>query len=337
MCYSNRDRMLPEGELDALLELFQHHSRRLALLTIAVLVILMSLSVAHTVLFFIDNLAGDGLAVAPSAPSRSATTPSNVNLSQLNLFGAAAAPATPTNVDAPETNLNLELDGVFTAADPDDSSAIIAESGKSGILYQIGDRLPGNAVLNAVFDDHILIKRGDRFEKLMFSDSTTQQPFKLGTPTAANASRGSLIRSIGGLPSNRLQEIRDRIEQRSEQISSSRSEQQSPGASIRDYVDDYREQIKSDPNAVLDKLGVAPVNQGEADGYRIGGNVPQQFLSQAGLQQGDVILSVNGTPVGVAMNDRNLVDQAMAAGRVRVEVQRGSRKFFLTVPIPKQN
>ncbi|MBD3646188.1 MAG: hypothetical protein HUJ31_01785 [Pseudomonadales bacterium] len=54
------------------------------------------------------------------------------------------------------------------------------------------------------------------------------------------------------------------------------------------------------------------------------------------MQQGDVILSVNGSPVGNVANDRGLVDQALAAGRVRVEIQRGSRRFFLTVPIPRE-
>jgi hypothetical protein len=34
------------------------------------------------------------------------------------------------------------------------------------------------------------------------------------------------------------------------------------------------------------------------------------------------------------MNDARLIDQARAAGRVRVEVERGGRRFFLTIPIP---
>jgi hypothetical protein len=34
------------------------------------------------------------------------------------------------------------------------------------------------------------------------------------------------------------------------------------------------------------------------------------------------------------MNDARLVDQARSAGRVRVEVERGGRRFFLTIPIP---
>ena len=50
--------------------------------------------------------------------------------------------------------------------------------------------------------------------------------------------------------------------------------------------------------------------------------------------RGDVILSVNGQPVGNMSNDQALIDQVMAQKRVRVGVQRKQRKFYLTVPIP---
>ena len=49
-----------------------------------------------------------------------------------------------------------------------------------------------------------------------------------------------------------------------------------------------------------------------------------------------MILSVNGTPVGDVRSDSALIDQAMEQRRVRVEIQRDDRRFFLTVPIPEQ-
>ena len=59
------------------------------------------------------------------------------------------------------------------------------------------------------------------------------------------------------------------------------------------------------------------------------------MIRQAGLQPGDVVLSVNGKAVGVASSDGALIDQVMNSSRVRAEVQRGNRRFFLTVPVPK--
>ena len=73
---------------------------------------------------------------------------------------------------------------------------------------------------------------------------------------------------------------------------------------------------------------------GEAQGYRIGNEVASDVLTRAGLMRGDVILSVNGQPVGNMSNDQALIDQVMAQKRVRVGVQRKQRKFYLTVPIP---
>ena len=81
---------------------------------------------------------------------------------------------------------------------------------------------------------------------------------------------------------------------------------------------------------------MTPVEEDEAKGYQLGNSTSNPLLQQTGLQPGDVILTVNGKPVGVAMNDSALVEQALEEKVVRVEVQRDSRKFFLTVPIPQE-
>jgi general secretion pathway protein C len=73
----------------------------------------------------------------------------------------------------------------------------------------------------------------------------------------------------------------------------------------------------------------------KASGYKISNQISQTGLRQAGLKQGDVILSVNGQPVGNIANDRSMIDQVVAAKRVRVEVQRDTRRFFVTIPIPQ--
>ena len=106
-----------------------------------------------------------------SQPSRAANknpAPIKLNQATLNLFGESGKAQVKEVVAAPETRLNLELQGVFTNNNPDLSSAIIAERGKNGELFGIGDRVPGNAFLHAVEQNHVLIKRGTRLEKLLF-------------------------------------------------------------------------------------------------------------------------------------------------------------------------
>lgn len=313
--------------LETFINLWQQHQHRLATVTCVVLVVLMMAGLVQTTLFVLDNL--DPVAVVParSLQEQPAKTENSIDLSALSLFGKAQKQApTPKAVDAPETKLNLELHGVFTSEDTRNSAAIIGQSNKSD-LYQIGDRISGNAVLDAVFEDHILIRRGSRLEKLMFSEASMRAP----TPTTTNSAPTQRSTSQNGTNTStddRLSQVRQRIQDRRDR----RPVASSPGKSLRQYVEDNRETITQNPMQTLSNLGVSPMEEGAAKGYKIDASNP--LMSQAGLKSGDVILSVNGKAVGVAMNDSALVDQALRQKRVRVEVQRDSRRFFLTVPIP---
>jgi general secretion pathway protein C len=312
--------------LETFINLWQQHQHRLATVTCVILVVLMMAGLVQTTLFVLDNL--DPAATVPErslAPAQPAKAKDRINLSQLSLFGKAEKRApSPKVVDAPETKLNLELHGVFTSEDTQNSAAIIGQNNKSD-LYQIGDRISGNAVLDAVFEDHILIRRGSRLEKLMFSEASMRAPSPSTinrAPTTPSAAQNQTSTD------DRLSQVRQRIQDRRDR----RPTESSPGKSLRQFVEDNRETITQDPVQTLSNLGVSPIEEGSAKGYKIDASNP--LMTQAGLKSGDVILSVNGKAVGVAMNDTALVDQALRQKRVRVEVQRDSRRFFLTVPIP---
>ncbi|MEX1237922.1 MAG: type II secretion system protein N, partial [Pseudomonadales bacterium] len=246
--------------MDEILELATQHSQKLATLVSVIAVILIGLSIANAVLFVIDNI-DDSIALNVDGPVASLRQPGSdrVNLSELKLFGVAEADDEVRVVNAPQTNLNLELQGVFTAADPDDSTAIVAERNKTGELYQIGDRLPGNAILDAVFDDHILIKRGIRLEKLMFSDASVRQQFSSSQNPGSVGTSGP----ASSVPSpTRLQNLRERIEARRATSQPPPTESIASG-NLRDYLTNYRERINEDPQKVLNEIGVAPVTPGE--------------------------------------------------------------------------
>lgn len=313
--------------MDAIVELFHQHSRRLATLTCIVIVVLMSASVARTTWFFVEHMSQTTMTPTPQVQSRQArtSTSKSVDLSALNLFGRVQDQQTQV-VDAPETRLNLELQGVFTEDGRENSTAIVAEGNKPGKLYQIGDRLPGNATLTDVFDNYILIRRGNKVEKLMFEDNAFRNQ-------SAGTSPGTTSREPGGS----VEQVRKRIANRSRSETLERGSSSPPaGDSFRDHLEHYRQRLDDNPDEVMNELGIRSVEKGDTKGYEVGGDVSNVALQRAGLQQGDVILSVNGQPVGDVANDRALVDQAVDAGRVRVEVERGSRRFYLTVPIPEQ-
>lgn len=323
--------------MDSLINIFQRHNRTLATIVSVVIVVLMSLSVANTVLFFLESTSGQGATNLGSGKTdnqnnqRSQQTNSGIdsgnNIASLNLFGQEEVQAAAVTVDAPETKLNLELQGVFNADVAENSTAIVAERNKSGELYRIGDRLPGNAILDSVFADHILIRRGAKLEKLLFSDSKIRQQF---TGVSGNNVTARNQPSAQNSPTTRLQKVRQRIAERKQAARS--NPQNQTKSKVREYVSALQKRISDDPAGLLTELGVSAVESGSNKGYRIGSEASQQALAQAGLQSGDVVLSVNGQPVGNVINDQNLINQAMNSSKVRVEVQRNERRFFVTVP-----
>jgi type II secretory pathway component PulC len=106
-------------------------------------------------------------------------------------------------------------------------------------------------------------------------------------------------------------------------------------ADLRSAIDNFQKRLDENPAELLTELGVDVVETEKGSGYRIGGEVSQTMLRQAGLKQGDVVLSVNGQPASSVANDKKLMDQVMQSERVRVEVQRDERRFYVTVPIPQ--
>jgi|TARA_B110000914_G_scaffold209201_1_gene207327 general secretion pathway protein C len=270
--------------------------------------------VVENVLFYLDaDLAAEVSHSAASVQDSASSIASNgPSLATRQLFGRADDNQQEEVISAPTTRLNLELQGVFLSDVPSTSSAIVAERGKDGKLYLVGDKLPGNSVLHSVESNHILLRRGARLEKLLFI--TKRLNIEASNSATASTSRRP---STQGNPTS------------SRPTQASQSGSPSAGSAILSAV---RDRLQRNPQAVLKEYGLSAVAPGSSQGYKV--DTAHPALNNTGLQPGDRVVSVNGAPLGVAMNDARLIDQARAAGRVRVEVERGGRRFFLTIPIP---
>ena len=307
--------------MDNVLQLFNDYSRKIATATSILLIVLMSLTVANTALFFMETMNSPGIIPDSTPASTSLITQPTFKVSSLELFGRLeSVDIVAQTIDAPETKLNLELQGIFITEDAKFSTAIVAKKGKIGELFAIGDKLPGNAILAAVLEDHVLIRRGTKMEKLLFSDSKFQFVSDEAPENTSSRSGG-----ISGITRSRLGNARNSI--RNTNGSNNKS-------TNNKTLTQYQEKLRNDLHGTLSEAGITPVSIDESNGYKVGADA-QAAVKQAGLQPGDMILSINGRPVGVASNDTALMAQVMASSRVRVEVQRGTRRFFLTVPVPK--
>lgn len=291
-------------------------------------------TLAQTVLFVISGPQSSSAPSDPvrntSQPQRSQTTSINAILSR-NLFGAVDA-SNATTVAAPtvETRLPLELRGVFVGDVPEDSAAIVAQKGKSGELYAIGAVVPGNAELREVHPDHIVLRRAGNLETLTFPEVSSALVANSGDNTASDA--GSLQMTedgSGGAAFNSNDSETDQENGRSARWTPGQGAASTP----REFVDNYRERLDVDPEGTLSDLGIAPVTVDGAEGYRLGNLAQSPYLSQTGLQPGDVVLSVNGQPVGNIQQDRQQIDSILDQGSARLEVQRGTRRFFVTASL----
>lgn len=269
-------------------------------------------TLANNVLFFIAPPEQAG--AANPAARQTARTPDTrpaVSINAIlnrNLFGEAGDTASAdAGLPAVETRLPLELLGVFVADDESESAAIVAQKGKAGLLYTVGEKVPGNAELLEVHADHIVLRRAGNRETLRFPQVASGAPVAVppSQPGPASSGAAPMAEPTAAAP-------------------------ETP----RDYVASYRERIDADPEGTLKEIGITPVSEGSAQGYRLDSAAASSpYLSQTGLQPGDVVLSVNGQPVGNIQQDRHQLDNILAEGSARIEVQRGTRRFFVTASL----
>jgi general secretion pathway protein C len=249
-----------------------------------------------------------------------------------NLFGEPGVTqvASPQVFDAPETRLRLTLEGLFQADDPKRSAAIVAERNQPGELFLVGDRLPGDAVLTEVHRDRIVLRRGAVYETLRFSDEPAlarARDVDMPLPDFPEYQDQSDPGFDDAAPVEELAPV-EHIDEQAFLTPPAR-----PQAPVRETVEHYRSRLDRDPEGTLSELGLAPVADGTSAGYRLGALAQHPALRQAGLQSGDVVLSVNGNPIGRIEQDRGEIDRVLAEGAVRLEIQRGGRRFFITTSL----
>lgn len=248
-----------------------------------------------------DAIPADSKLRLQAGNSSSSATLSQAQVESWELFGPFRAAAVERQAeqptDAPETRLRLELLGVFQTADPDKATAIIAEKGKDGELYHVGDSIPGNAKLEEVYPDRVILRRAGRLETLRWSETALGGVNQVSAPVARSFSSSSRpapppSESEAGGDQNLLQQ---------------------------------RQQI-------IGQLGLSPVSAGQDAGYRLGDKAPQGLISQVGLRSDDVILSVNGYPLGTPEGDLEAMRSYQDTQQASIVVQRGDQQFTVNYP-----
>src|SRR5262245_41588766 len=141
----------------------------------AVLVIAIAYQLAGLTWALVPGSSGATI-VVPTAPSAAAPSAQPLGdyaaLSSAHLFGEApkeqAPVAQPTVVDAPDTTLSLTLTGIVAIGGEGAGQAIISSNRGEEHTYQVGQEIENanGATLNSVYDDRVILNRGDHVEAL---------------------------------------------------------------------------------------------------------------------------------------------------------------------------
>lgn len=235
----------------------------------------------------------------PSKAKGVVRTAANESIADLHLFGLVDSEVkdVPEEINAPQTRLSLELLGVMATDKSENASAIIAQKGREGEHYKVGDVIQGRTKLAAVQQDKVILDSNGKLETLKFDLTRNQAIQRTSKPTAAQrkAKSGSL--------KDRFKKIR----------------------TATDAVVLLREEVTNNPEGALRQLGLEVADNGS--GYKVSSS--GSMLTQLGLQSGDIILSVNGQTLGSLDDDQMLLEQVANSGQARLEIQRGNRRFVV--------
>ncbi len=216
----------------------------------------------------------------------------------------------------PASSLGLVLKGVLSAFPASASTALIAVGEGPATIYGVGQSPVGNAVIEAIEIDHVILNVGGTRERLDF-------PAPVASLETAPAPPGAGMTITPAQPPQPSPET-------SAALASASPIASAAAASAAARPAPPPLDSGATPN-VAAAAGAAGVSASAA-GYRIGPN-PSAELRRFGLQPGDLIESLNGQPVGDAASDQQLFERARSAGQARVVVVRGGRRLTLNFPL----
>lgn len=255
------------------------------------------------------------------------------DITRAKLFGSADEPPSFDIEQIAETTLNLTLIGiVYDEDDPENSWARIAQGTQRSKRYETGDRIAGVANLEEIRRDRVILMRTGQRELLAFAKSN--EIFELVEGTMPPPTR----EAPPGYIEQRDLDENDALEYNPSDLDgglepNNSMELDEGSASIGEQADKSYEAIKdaleTDPDGVLEELGIAQVSDSGAEGYRINADLATTF----GLRKGDIVKSINGKEVGDIEEDLAAFIKNMDSPSANLSVQRGDEILKLEIQL----
>ncbi len=239
------------------------------------------------------------------------TLPNLASLVSVPLFGNLKTVVQPTRtvVHTPKpitlSPLNIKLLGTVVAEDH--AAAIIAmAAGREQRVFFIGDSIQPGVVLKTVETEAIVVERGGKLERISLEQSAKLSAMPTPSNSIVSKSARPVARSMRrpGIPS-----------------------QSTPPQSTRRQMNrnHLQKQLQDFP-ALLSQARVLPhMNNGKPEGFTISEIAPGSLYQQAGLLNGDIILSVNGKRISDARQAMGMYQSLQSAAAIDLELLRAGQ------------
>ena len=302
--------------VSSILALVSHKAtqRKIALFTMALLVVYIAFLAAKITWFVVPNTQG---ASQQSMIHAIGTTKNEGNntfdltkLQALNLFGLYSDKVVKEDVvqveSAPQTRLQLTLSGLVASSVPGTAAAIIENKGKQE-TYGIGDIIIGTrASLEKVLMDRVLIKQSGRLETLMLDG------FDFKEPAIAIKQDKAAKKSNRTNQATRQKKEPDVIDQR-------RNKQ------LSRTVKNLRENLSENPANITDYLSISPKRkEGNIIGYSLRPGKDPEFFKLSGLKRGDLAVQMNGYDLVIPSEAAKALSTMKEARDISLLIERDS-------------
>jgi general secretion pathway protein C len=254
----------------------------------------------------------------PAAPPGAARPPVSIDpILELSPFGRLRNADAGTSAQQ-DPSLGLLLHGVVITGLAAESTAIISGEGKPAKVYRIGDDITATATLAAVFVDHVELLVDGSPQELTFPKAVRASVPESAPP---EADLGALRQLIAGAAQGY-----SAASGAASTPDPASAETDSGPEALDSRIERYRAALRSDPQMLLDELGLAAFE----DGYHVSMTASDDLLS-VGLIPGDIVSTVNGQQVGNIDQDRAYFDDVISSGRATLGVVRQGERLMVSL------
>ena len=254
---------------------------------------ILALALAAQLALIVVGFAGRSRQTAP-APVQSAPAAPPLDIGGLvnaHLFGNAVVQNTGDGANAPPSSMPLVLAGVLATDNPKEGMAIIGETAQAAKIVNVGQQVPGGAMLHSVYNDRAIIDRNGALESLLLPRRSAGSvgPPPPPPPTAAAGSNEAMLERMRKLVND------------------------DPGV--------IGQVLRPQPVFAGGKMR----------GFRVYPGANRQAFARIGLRAGDLVTAINGTPLDDKDRAQEIFATLNSSTDARVSVTRNGRQQELVL------